>query len=110
MAISSDSDGPVTAGPVPVVKSRSVAIRVSPRMRRADGGGGAGEVQRGEHPLDRDGARQAERAADVLVMDHPVGERDPAAEPGGEPTGLQMVHDPGEQVVGARRRRRRRRR
>ena len=62
---------------------------------------GPGEVQRGAHPVGGDVAGQAERAADVLVVDDAVGERDPAAEAGGQAAGLQVVLDQGEQLVGA---------
>lgn len=40
----------------------------------------AGEVQRRAKPLSRDGARDAERPTDILLVDHVVGQGDLAAE------------------------------
>jgi hypothetical protein len=81
MVISSVSAGPVTSGPHPAAKARSVAASRTPRMRQSPpmSGGDQGGPQRGQQPLWRDGARLSERAPDVLAMDERLGQGDPAA-------------------------------
>jgi len=56
--------------------------------------------QEAEHALRRDVAGQSERAADVLMVDQPVGERHPATERRGEPARFQVCPDQGDEVVG----------
>ena len=103
MAINSASPGPSTAGPLPVVQARSVAARVSPRRRLAAPMGGAPGANRSarQHPLGGDLAEDAQCAADVLVVDESIGERDPAAEKGGQSGRVQVMPRPGEQVLRA---------
>jgi hypothetical protein len=47
-----------------------------------------GEPQRGRQPFWRYRARRCERAADVLVVDEPFGQGDPAAQRRGQPAGF----------------------
>jgi len=67
----------------------------------ADGRGPGREPQRRQHPLGGDLAEDAQCAADVLVVDESIGERDPAAEKGGQSGRVQVMPRPGEQVLRA---------
>jgi hypothetical protein len=60
---------------------------------------GRGELERGSHPVGGNLPGQAESAPDVLVVDEAVGQRDPAAEAGGQSVGLEVLLNHGEQVV-----------
>ncbi len=67
----------------------------------ADGWGPGREPQRRQHPLGGDLAEDAQCAADVLVVNESISERDPAAEKGGQSSRLQVIPRPGEQVLRA---------
>ena len=54
----------------------------------ANGRGETREIQCRAQPLGVNGAREADRPADVLLVDHAVGERDLASETSGEPVRL----------------------
>ena len=83
MAINRASAGPSTDGPDPLRQSRSVATK-----------------ERGSHPVGRNLPGQAESAPDVLVVDEAVDKSDPALEAGGQSTGLEVLLDHSEQLIG----------
>ncbi len=71
------------------------------RPEFGDVGGDQGSMQRGPQPLCRDGAGEAERAPDVLVVDERLDQADPATQRGGDPAGLQVVSKEGQQLFRA---------
>ena len=81
MVTSSASAAPRASGPVPKEKQISRDHPHSPDASEpADIRSDQGGPQRGQQPLWRCLARQAERAPDVLMMDDPLDQPDPAAQ------------------------------
>jgi len=75
----------VTGGPVEVGGEQAQA---SDAPERADGGRSTSEVERRCEPVGRDDAGDSQGPVDVLLVDHPVDQSDPAAESGREPARL----------------------
>jgi ABC-type bacteriocin/lantibiotic exporter with double-glycine peptidase domain len=69
-------------------------------LLRPDRPGGRPELQRLAQPVLGDLPRQPERSPDVLLVDQAVGERDPAAEAGGEPARALVRPGHGDQLLG----------